>query len=152
MVQRVDHVVDGRAFLWLPVGGAEVKPFVGCFHLGTGFGGADALALDDEEVKLQDELSDVLILPDAFVDFLWRFADLFYVLGVVPDKFLQIFLDSKRPVHCSDVFLRPVPELRSFGPRPVSSYGIHIRRLPFSNSNLILISLIQNMQLLSLVR
>ena len=40
-------------------------------HAWAGGGGADAKELNHEQIKLQNELADVLVLPDAFVDF-WR--------------------------------------------------------------------------------
>ncbi len=46
MVQRVDHVVDGRALLGVLMRGAEVEPLVCRLHLRTDLGCADTLKLD----------------------------------------------------------------------------------------------------------
>ena len=47
MVQRVDHVVDGRALLGVLMRGAEVEPLICRLHLWTDLGGADTLQLDN---------------------------------------------------------------------------------------------------------
>ena len=47
MVERMDHVVDGRALLGVLVRGAEVEPLICCLHLRTDLGGADTLQLDN---------------------------------------------------------------------------------------------------------
>ena len=47
MVQRVDHIVDGRALLGVLMRGAEVEPLICRLHLRADLGGADTLQLDN---------------------------------------------------------------------------------------------------------
>ena len=79
MVQRVDHVVNGRAILWLTVASTSVQPGVGGLHLGTCLWGADlVLQDDDEEAQLRDELPQVLVLPEVVVNTLRHLANVLH--------------------------------------------------------------------------
>lgn len=89
------------------MGGAEVEPLIRGLHLGTHLRGADALKLHHEQVKLQDELPNVLILPHALVYPWWHLADFGYLAGVISDELLEIFLHSERSSHLGDVLLLP---------------------------------------------
>ena len=79
--------------------GTDEDEFLIAGHFRAGLGGADAEELDDEQVELKNELSDVFVLPYALVDILWQFADFNNVSGLIPDQLLQVFLNGKRPFH-----------------------------------------------------
>lgn len=64
----MNHIVNGRALLRLLVRGAEVEDVFGGLHLRAGLRGADSLKLGDQEVEFEDELAEMLVLPDNEVD------------------------------------------------------------------------------------
>lgn len=43
MIERVDHVINGRALDGCLMGGTKVEPLVCCFHFGTELFSADTL-------------------------------------------------------------------------------------------------------------
>lgn len=63
---------------------AKVKPFISCFHLRAYLGSANTLKLDDKEVKFQNELSNMFILPEALISLRWCFTDFLNVSWIVP--------------------------------------------------------------------
>ena len=58
---------------------ANEDEFLVACHLGASLARADAKELDDQEVELKDELSDVLVLPHALVHFRWQLADFHHI-------------------------------------------------------------------------
>ena len=70
VVQRVDHVVDGAAvgLTLVSRSSAQIDELLVASHLRAGLAGADAKELNDEQVELKDELANVLVHPDAFVN------------------------------------------------------------------------------------
>lgn len=70
LVEVVDHVLDSGAVVGGLVGSAEELGLGRSLHGGAGLLVADVLEGGRQQVQLQNELPDVLVLPDVEVDLL----------------------------------------------------------------------------------
>mmetsp|Transcript_9471 Transcript_9471/g.26453 ORF Transcript_9471/g.26453 Transcript_9471/m.26453 type:complete len:210 (+) Transcript_9471:352-981(+) len=109
-VYRVHHVVDRRTLLRLSVRGAEILPLVGCSHLGASLRSALLPECDQQHIEFDDELSEVLVLPNKGVRV--RAGELIYSLyiaSVLADQVLYVLWQGKRPRVLIETPARPLP-------------------------------------------
>ena len=82
IIESVNHVVNRWTILSAFVSSADEYEVLICCHLWACLACADSEQLYDQQIQLQDELSNMLILPNAFIDWIRKFADFLNVSWV----------------------------------------------------------------------